>query len=85
MDWTSACTQAEHPPLSQLGGALDTTAFPPLAPSCSTSRPRTPSALSMHVVQPTMNVRLDARIVPSPASEEGARLDHSHVVVIDRF
>ena len=36
-------------------------------------------------MQPTMNVRLDARIVPSPASAEGARLDYSHVVVIDHF
>lgn len=32
-----------------------------------------------------MNVRLDARIVPSMASCEGARLDYAHVVVIDGF
>lgn len=33
----------------------------------------------------TLNARLDARIVPSPASPHAVRVDYSHVVVLDGF
>ena len=36
-------------------------------------------------VQVTLNARCDARIVPSPASPQGARVDYAHVVVLDNF
>ncbi|BDA51114.1 hypothetical protein COCOBI_17-3340 [Coccomyxa sp. Obi] len=36
-------------------------------------------------LQPTLNVRVDARLVPSPESPDGMRLDYAHVVVLDNF
>lgn len=33
----------------------------------------------------TLNMRCDARIVPSLSSPGGARVDHAHVVVLDNF
>ncbi|KAK9804411.1 hypothetical protein WJX72_011538 [[Myrmecia] bisecta] len=36
-------------------------------------------------VKVAINARLDARIVPSAASPDGARLDYAHIVVLDDF
>ncbi|KAL4855298.1 hypothetical protein ACK3TF_004052 [Chlorella vulgaris] len=59
---------------------------PPLAhPLPFTLLPTAPSSWDPAAVSPTLNIRLDGCIVPSEASEQGARIAYSHAVVIDDF
>ncbi|KAI3427134.1 hypothetical protein D9Q98_007071 [Chlorella vulgaris] len=60
--------------------------LPPLAhPLPFTLLPTAPSSWDPAAVSPTLNIRLDGCIVPSEASEQGARIAYSHAVVIDGF
>ena len=43
------------------------------------------TAWDPETVQITVNARLDARIVPSPSCQAGARVDYAHVAVLDDF